>query len=426
MRTSILTWGSHGDVLPYISLALGLMDKGHEVILAAPENFSDMIKRRGIQYMPLPGDSQQVIDSEEGRKWIAAGDIKTFMKEMGNIFSTRKVELRRDALAACANSEAIICGTLMVYYSAILSEKLRIPIMYANVNPVYVSTSAFPHFVLSSRNLRIGWLNALTYSLVFKAIHKQMANDFIEWRKDLLLDARQPMPFPQILRKGFPVVLGYSEELLAKPKDWGEKICISGIWKTGAQHQKKDPPPVELVSWINAGSPPLYIGFGSMPVTDPGKMQKMIIDICKEADTRLILHGSWPDLRNDKDPHVYHLNQFIDLEWLFPRCSVLVHHGGVGTTHLGIAAGIPAVICSIFADNALWGERLTSMDLGRHIPFKNLQKNRLAKAIKDVQTEKVRENTARVGRKLAREDGLKTALDFIETNLSKAPVYSNL
>jgi hypothetical protein len=89
------------------------MDRNHDVILAAPWNFENAIRRSGIQYMPLHGDSQELLDSPEGRKWVAAGDVRTFMKEMGNIFSARKVELRRDSLAACANSEAIICGTLM-------------------------------------------------------------------------------------------------------------------------------------------------------------------------------------------------------------------------------------------------------------------------------------------------------------------------
>src|SRR5580704_14422590 len=291
MRITILTYGTSGDVIPYISLALGLMDRGHEMKLAAPENFAEMIKRNGIAYMPLYGDINRVINSEEGLKWIAAGDVRTFMKEMGNIFLGMKDELQRDALAACANSEAIICGSVMGYSSATLSEKLGIPLMFANVNPVYVSTTAFPNFILTSKNLRIGWLNALTWSLFFKAAHKQFAPAFSNWRKELGLHGGQVEMFGQIPKKGFPVVHGYSDELLAKPKDWGEKICFSGIWKTDAKRQRKDSPPAELMAWINEGTPPLYFGFGSMPVTDPGQKQKLIIEICKESKTRLILHG---------------------------------------------------------------------------------------------------------------------------------------
>src|SRR5580698_7426495 len=156
MRITILTYGTSGDVLPYISLTFGLMERVHEVILAAPENFADLIKRHDIQYMPLYGDMDRVIHSEEGLKWIAAGDVSTFMKEMGNIFMAMKAELQRDTLAACKNSDAIICGTIMGYPSGILSEKLGIPLMFASVNPVYVGTRAFPNFIVSSRNLRIG------------------------------------------------------------------------------------------------------------------------------------------------------------------------------------------------------------------------------------------------------------------------------
>jgi sterol 3beta-glucosyltransferase len=86
MKITILTYGSAGDVVPYISLALGLMDRNHEVILAAPQNFEHLIKSYKIQYMPLHGDTQALIESEEGLKWMAAGDTKSFFKELSSLF----------------------------------------------------------------------------------------------------------------------------------------------------------------------------------------------------------------------------------------------------------------------------------------------------------------------------------------------------
>src|SRR6516165_9777893 len=165
-----------------------------------------------------------------------------------------------------------------------------------------------------------------------------------------------------------------------------------------------------------------------MPVSDPKTMQEMILEICKEKKLRGIIHAGWSKFstnKSDIDSPIYFLNEFVDLEWLFPQCSILVHHGGVGTTHLGIEAGVPTLICSIFADNPLWGELVKKPNIGRHIPYKKLNKQKLMKALMELKDEKIRRNTVHLGHKLKEEKGLKNALDFIEENISNAPVYSN-
>src|ERR1700712_4572804 len=107
MKITILTYGSMGDVLPYISLALGLMGRRHEIILAAPENFEQRVKDHGIHYMPLKGNTQAILESEQGQKWMAAGDTKSFFKEMGLLFYNVRQELQNDATAACQDAEGI-------------------------------------------------------------------------------------------------------------------------------------------------------------------------------------------------------------------------------------------------------------------------------------------------------------------------------
>jgi UDP:flavonoid glycosyltransferase YjiC (YdhE family) len=87
MKITILTYGSAGDVVPYISLALGLMERNHEVILAAPQNFETQVKSMGIHYKPLPGDTQATLESKEGMQWMATGNTKSFFKELNVIAS---------------------------------------------------------------------------------------------------------------------------------------------------------------------------------------------------------------------------------------------------------------------------------------------------------------------------------------------------
>jgi UDP:flavonoid glycosyltransferase YjiC (YdhE family) len=428
MKITILTYGSAGDVVPYISLALGLMERNHEIILAAPQNFEPLVKEHGIPYMPLYGNTQTLVESEQGRKWMAAGDTKSFFKELSTLFYSIRLELQRDVMAACKDSQAIIIGTLMINYGTTASEKLNIPYLMAVVNPVCVSTRAFPYFVVTHKSLPFGFLNALTYKLAFKAYGKQTESQINEWRKQIGL---QPLKSNVIMRSRkmrVPVLHGYSPHLLPKPKDWESNHAVTGIWKAGDIKKSEEKPSEEFSKWLQAGIAPVYFGFGSMPVLNPNEIQQMISEICLEMGIRAIINAGWS--RFEEKPHsiddsVY-LIRHADFEWLFPQCSVIVHHGGVGTTHLSLESGVPTLICSIFADNPMWGERLERMKIGRHIQFRDLDKNKIIKAIRSLQNDEVRKRAKEIANKIKMENGLKTAVDLIEYYLPHAPVFADI
>jgi sterol 3beta-glucosyltransferase len=427
MKITILTYGSAGDVLPYISLALGLMETNHEVILAAPQNFEDLIRRYGIHYSPLYGNSQALLESEQGQKWMAAGDTKTFIKELSSLVHNIRYELQRDALAACQNAQLIIAGTLMLYYAVTISEKLQIPMIIAVVNPVCVATTEFPHLLMTQKKLPFGFLNLLTYNLVFKQYHKSRSDTFNEWRRKLGITHFKGNVYDQIKKLKIPVIHGYSENLLSKPRDWEPHVSVTGVWKTDKKYAERDKPDKAFMNWINSGEPPVYFGFGSMPVLDPNAVQQMIFDICDELGIRAVINAGWSKFngtQNEFNDKVYFIKH-ADLEWLFPLCSIIVHHGGVGTTHLSLEAGVPTIICSILWDNPLWGERLKHLNIGSHIRFKDLDKNKLIKAIKRLQDEKVKKNAIHMGDKVRKEKGLNNAIDFIDKYKDTAPVYNS-
>ncbi len=425
MKITILTYGSLGDVLPYISLALGLMDRKHEITLAAPENFEQLVKDNGIRYMPLNGNSQAILESEQGQKWMAAGDTKSFFKELGLLFYNVRKELQKDSLAACQDADGIIVGTLMINYGTTLSEKLNLPFLCAIVNPVNVSTTAFPHFIVAYKSLPVGFLNALTYKLAFKTYSKQTAGQINIWRESMGLPASTVVVHDQVKKLKTPVIHGYSPNLLPKPNDWEKHISVTGVWKRKDGDKQSSLPPEEFVRWIQSGSAPIYFGFGSMPILNPAEIQTMVSEICEETGMRAIINAGWSDFsgkKNEPGSSLYFIKQ-TDLEWLFPQCSVIVHHGGVGTTHVSLESGVPTIICSIFADNPLWGERLERLKIGKHIRFRNIDKNKLIHAIKYLQNEEIRKRAKLIGSKVREENGLKTALDLIEKYLPDAPVY---
>jgi sterol 3beta-glucosyltransferase len=426
MKITILTYGSAGDVVPYISLALGLMDRKHEVILAAPQNFETQVKNKGIHYMPLEGDSQAILESEEGMQWMATGETKLFFKKLTEIANKTRYELQRDSIKACEGADLIVVGTLMLYYAVTISEKLKIPFLIALVNPVCVATSKFPHFFVTQKMLPFGFLNSLTHKLVFNTTHKSFLEPFNEWRESLGLNSTRNNVYTRIDKLKIPVIHGYSPTLLSRPSDWGPHVSVTGIWKRDQQNSNSSTPSEDLVNWLNAGAPPVYFGFGSMPVLNPKAIQNMVREICEETGNRAIINAGWSnfeDKKNDLDDPIYFI-RYTNLEWLFPKCKIIVHHGGVGTTHLSLESGVPTIICSVFWDNPLWGEQLKKLNVGAHIRFKDLEKNKLIAAIRRLQADEVKQNAQILGKKVKEENGLQAAIDLIEQYSSRAPVYS--
>jgi sterol 3beta-glucosyltransferase len=426
MKITILTYGSAGDVVPYISLALGLMERNHDIILAAPENFETHVKSMGIHYEPLPGNTQTILESKEGMQWMATGNTKSFFKEMNVIASKNMSAMQRDSIAACKDADLIIAGTLMLFYAVTISEKFKIPLVIAIVNPVCTATGEFPHLFISQKPLPFRFLNKLTHKMVFKEFQKSRIASLNDWRKSLGMGPEKRSVYKRIDELKVPVIHGYSPYLLPKPADWGAHVSVTGIWKADKKYFPAQSQPEELTQWLKSGSAPIYFGFGSMPVLNPKEVQNMVWEICRETGARAIINAGWSNFEgkfNHPDDPVYFL-KYADLEWLFPQCNLIVHHGGVGTTHLSLESGIPTIICSIFWDNPLWGERLKKLKVGAHIRFKDLDKEKLIHAIKELLPGDKKRKAAKMGERVREEKGLKSAVDLIEKYLSSAPVYN--
>jgi UDP:flavonoid glycosyltransferase YjiC (YdhE family) len=119
-----------------------------------------------------------------------------------------------------------------------------------------------------------------------------------------------------------------------------------------------------------------------MPVSDPARTTGLLLDALRRTGRRAVLQAGWAGLGLAELPaNVYPIAE-ADYGWLFPRMSVIVHHGGSGTTSEGLRAGVPAVIVPFVFDQFYWGERLAELGVGpRPIPYRRLTARRLAEAI---------------------------------------------
>jgi UDP:flavonoid glycosyltransferase YjiC (YdhE family) len=120
----------------------------------------------------------------------------------------------------------------------------------------------------------------------------------------------------------------------------------------------------EVASWIAAGTPPIYFGFGSIPVESPVDSIAMIGAVCAELGERALICAGWSDF--SYIPHSDHVKivETVNHAAIFPACRALVHHGGAGTTAAGFRAGVPTLILWTLPDQPIWGAQVRRLKVG--------------------------------------------------------------
>lgn len=197
-----------------------------------------------------------------------------------------------------------------------------------------------------------------------------------------------------------------SPALIPKPKDYGSHIDISGFYFLSLASNYQ--PDADLAAFLDAGPPPVYIGFGSIVVDDPNAMTELIFEAVRKTGQRALVSKGWGGFGGDelnKPDGVFMLGN-CPHDWLFQRVSCVVHHGGAGTTAAGIALGRPTVIVPFFGDQPFWGAMVARAGAGPSpIPFKDLSAESLAAGILEALKPSTLERAKELGNRIREEKG---------------------
>ena len=157
----------------------------------------------------------------------------------------------------------------------------------------------------------------------------------------------------------------------------------------------------------------MYFGFGSMAGFDRQKMLDAVITAC--AGQRALFYPGWSGVDTAGLPANVHVLGDTPHDWLFPRTSLVVHHGGSGTTHCAARAGVPSVVVPFAGDQFFWADRLRLAGVaGEAVNGKHLQASALARAIAFAQGAEARSRARELGARMAGENGLADAVSAIE------------
>jgi len=417
MHITLFAAGSQGDVQPCIRLGRGLRQAGFAVLLAAPENFAGLVQDHGLDFHPLRGDVQQIMASETGRRFMEAGSANPFasIPAVRRMLGPVAMEMAEDALEACREADLLISLAVFATFSKTIAEVRQIRLIHVEPTPM-LPTAAFPAPgwpVQKNLGRLHNWLSGFAMLQVIWQWYRPFVNDF-----------RQRHGLPPYASGSFyralnstPLLGAYSPRVIPHPPDWPDGAHITGYWFPDAATQWRPPPALE--AFLEAGDPPVYVGFGSMAGRDPAQLATTILRALARSGQRGLLLTGWGGMQAMSVPKDIFVLDAAPHSWLFPHMAAVVHHGGAGTTAEGLRAGIPSVIVPFIVDQPFWGNRVHALGVGpKPIPRRRLKDDNLAHAIRLAVTHPgIRQRAATLGEAIRSEDGIGTAVNLVKRYL---------
>ena len=208
-------------------------------------------------------------------------------------------------------------------------------------------TRAFPAVFLADRAGDLGLLNRASHLAVEQLFWQPFRAEINRWRIRRLGLPTLPVagPYRRLRRERVLQLCAYSPTVVPVPADWPVEHPVTGYWYLDRSDGWT--PPAELAAFLAAGPPPVYVGFGSMIGRSPQQQTSLVLDALRRSGQRGLISGGWTGLgageSGELAPDVHVVGE-VPHDWLFPRCSAVVIHGGAGTTAAALRAGVPTVV----------------------------------------------------------------------------------
>lgn len=411
-RIVFLAIGSRGDVVPMVALAKELADRGHDTLVLAHPEYIDIPRSHGIACVSLEAGlveharDQRRAQALVGNPFTAAIALQGWQSLIADTLAPVLIkQIRAD--------DVLITGVVGVAAALALAED-------RGCTPVHVTFSATlptagPMAMMSpltrKPNALVGfwtrhgvWMGSLTLGRPLgRAVRRRLR---LPWRSPWAV-ARRALTMP--------VMVAASPVLLPPQSDWPADTVVTGAW--GLPHTPESPDE-SLAEWLHKHPDSVYLGFGSMLSRDPVKDLQLIDAAARDARVTVIHRpdDSAPPLQSTSMVFVV---RHADHGWLFPRCGAVIHHGGAGTTHAGLAAGVPSAIVAHGFDQPFHGRRLHELGVGPEpLSRRQLSVDGLAQLLRDLSRgphhDGYVERAAAVGRVIVQEDGTGSAADWLE------------
>jgi sterol 3beta-glucosyltransferase len=408
MKIAILTYGSRGDIQPFLPLSVRLMEAGHAVKLAAPARFRNLVEEHRIDFVPLAGDPEDL-----SRRLNNAGqNFIKLLNEMMTHTTQIGMQVWRQAQEACEDVDLIVHTFLHAVGAHTLAREKNIPDIHIQTFPMFTATGDYPNITWPNWNVRL--LNRLTHKIAGQITWWTSQIGFERVRRRTGLPRRRLYwPFADDSRRPrSPILCAWSPTVLPASSDWPPSVHVTGYYffPRNVAYQ----PPSELLSFLQAGEPPVCITFGSMVNRDRERIDQIVREALRQTAHRGVILSGWSRVENRSSTDLFYLDA-APHDWLLPRCKMVIHHGGAGTTAAGLRAGIPNLVIPFMGDQLFWGKRVYTIGAGpMPVHVDRLSVNNLTRVIVEAEKASIREYARMIAQQIQNEDGVGLAVKWIE------------
>ena len=423
MKIGLQAWGSEGDIHPFVALSAGLVERGHDVTLVVTDNvgrdYSDSARRFGFELIAVP-NPVMVSTEEIERVWRQ-------IIELGNPIRQAEVVMRYgfDPVAAsmyeaardlCADNDAVV-GHFFAYPLQVAAQKSGLP--SATVNIVH---NCLPSSLICPPGLPN--LGRWTYPIGWRLVRFMVNRIFLPRVNGLR--GKEGLPLDQdVMLQTWAAqrlnLVAVSPQICQRPSDWEDRNQVCGFLNLLTSSETEELP-AGIEEFLVAGEPPVYFTFGSMMLANLDYLCEVAAiwtDAVGRVGCRAVIQLPWHDLSvfkaNDK---IFKVRR-SPYSKVFPRCALIVHHGGAGTTQATLLAGRPSIIVAHVSDQFFWGSELERLEVGgRTLRRKGLDAKTLAAGIADALARPVLGvNAGEIGQRMSLESGVTRAAELIEHRL---------
>ena len=403
MKILIPTIGSRGDIQPFIALAQGLSEAGHNPILATHPVMKSLVESHGITFEPIGPDinlSERVAVIRRQARNDAIGLIQAMR------FGFEILEQSHTEILALSRDVDLVVVPTAVAAGKNEAEILGLPYLSVTLMPWAIPWDD-PERPLFKRVL---------YKAIDGLVHLITTRPLNRIRK------RQGLP--PVGKEGFTStclnLVPVSPAVYEPNPLWEPYHRVVGYWFAEAPDQWK--PSADLLSFLENGNPPVAISLGAMSlgVRDAIESVSLFVDAIQRAEVRAIIQGWEAGIKQLALPPNIYATGSLPHSWLFPHCAGVVHHGGYGTAAAGFRAGIPALVIPHIADQFYWGQRVFELGVGpQPVRRVNLETNVLTASLDDlVRNEKLKITASNLGEQIRSESGVENAVRLIENIFS--------
>jgi len=397
MKIACVILGTRGDVQPMIALASGLMVHGHDVMVCAPPEHAELAGRHHCPFVPFGPDVKEKV-KEEPEKQKGGVAIKISLKD-GKKLIGDQIALLPDILKGV--DLVLAAGIVLGVHTA--ADQLKLPYRLVAYYPIILGASSQDPFI---GRMKFSFGRSMMNLMLKGFINKKRKKSGLSPIKDIWEDWM-----------GERVILACDKELhgtrtgtLFPFIQTGFMMLPSGI-----------PLPEEVEEFIQKGSPPVYIGFGSNPITGTEKYSALFEQVRELTNQRLIISRGWAELPAQSSRDILYVDE-MPFELLFPRLAAVVYHGGTGTMSAIARAGIPQAAFPFMGDQFDNRKQIVKRGLGPETcDFKKISAEAISAAITACVTHEAYKNSAlEISRKLQGINGTELTVQFIEKEFLKS------